>query len=254
MVSTATLHSKSDLGNSLAIRVRCTDGSWTCQPGQFYLLRTGDAWSPYLRRALFPSSIDPNELGFLIRPSQDPAMVWLAAQPAGAELDLIGPLGRGFVADAHQRRILLAADGAAESLLALISPALARQASITLLLHARQRAELLPASALPPAIEYYTSCDDPQSGLPAAMDDELARALSWADGLYLAGSTAFLARAKVAVTAARFMVTRGFAQAVAPAPLPCGVGACLACLVDTGRGLHRACVRGPVFDLGDLAL
>lgn len=235
--------------------MRCDSGTWSCQPGQFFLLRSDATWSPYLRQAYFPTSIEPAELGFLIAPSQDQVTTWLVSQPVGAALDLIGPLGRGFEAYAHQRRLLLAAEApSAAALLALIPPALARQASITLLLHAQRRADLLPAAALPPAVEYYTACDDPLPGQPTSLDDELARALSWADGLYLAGSPPFLQRAKAAVTSARFAVTRGFAQAVAPVPLPCGVGACLACLVDTGRGLHRACLRGPVFDLGDLAL
>ncbi|MCB0203720.1 MAG: hypothetical protein KDH89_02725 [Anaerolineae bacterium] len=182
-------------------------------------------------------------------------MGWLAAQPVGTALDLIGPLGRGFVTDDHQRRILLVAeDASVAALLALIQSALARQLSITLLHHARQPADLLPPSMLPPAVEYYTSCAEESSGLPDVMDDELARALNWADGLFVAGSAAFLGRVKTAVAAARFALVRGFAQAIAPVPLSCGVGACLACLVDTGRGLHRACVRGPVFDLGDLAL
>ena len=182
-------------------------------------------------------------------------MGWLAAQPVGTALDLIGPLGRGFVTDDHQRRILLVAeDASVAALLALIQSALARQLSITLLHHARQPADLLPPSMLPPAVEYYTSCADGPSGLPDVMDDELARALNWADGLFVAGSAAFLGRVKTAVAAARFALARGFGQAIAPVPLSCGVGACLACLVDTGRGLHRACVRGPVFDLGDLAL
>lgn len=255
MVPTAIIHSRSDLGSSLAIRVSRSEGSWSCQPGQFFLLRTAPAWFPYLCRALFPSFIDPTELGFLLAPSQDPGLAWLAAQPGGTALDLIGPQGRGFTLHEHQRRLLLAAEaGCAAPLLALIAPALARQASITLLLHAQRRVDLLPAAALPPAVEYYTACDDPLPGQPATLDDALRSALGWADGLYLAGSPAFLQRAKTAVLEARFAVTRGFAQAVAPVTLSCGVGACLACLVDSGRGRHRACVRGPVFDLGDLAL
>lgn len=255
MVFTATILSRSDLGSSLAIRVGRSEGFWSCQPGQFYLLRTGAAWSPYGRRALFPTLIDPNELGFLLAPSNDPGLAWLAAQPAGTALDLIGPQGRGFTLHEHQRRILLMAEASAVApLFALIPPALARQASITLLLHARRRADLLPAAALPPAVEYYTACDDPLPGQPTTLDDAFVSALNWADGLYLAGSAEFLRQAKAVVTEARFAVTSGFAQAVAPVALPCGVGACMACLVDSGRGRHRACVRGPVFDLGELAL
>lgn len=219
------------------------------------MLRAGASWSPYLRRALFPASIDPDHLSFLTWPSDDPATDWLAMQPAGAPLDLLGPLGNGFALHRQQRRLLLVAEApSAAPLLALISPALASQASLGLLVHATRPAELLPAAALPPAVEYYTSCDDPLPGQPATPDEELARALGWADSLYAAGSPPFLRRIKAVLAGARYAPVRGFAQAVAPAPLPCGVGACLGCLVDTPRGVHRACARGPVFDLEDLAL
>jgi hypothetical protein len=78
--------------------------------------------------------------------------------------------------------------------------------------------------------------------------------MPWADALATAGSTGFLRRLQRRIDEVRPQPCRGFAQAVAPVPLPCGAGACLACLVDTGRGHHRACQRGPVFDLAELTL
>src|SRR6185436_7615652 len=42
---------------------------------------------------------------------------------------------------------------------------------------------------------------------------------------------------------------RDFVQALMPTPLPCGVGACQACWVQTGHTRRLACVDGPVLDL-----
>jgi hypothetical protein len=80
--------------------------------------------------------------------------------------------------------------------------------------------------------------------------------LQWADLVCAAGSLDFLHGLRQQIDEARYGLRSGFAQALAPVPLHCGVGACLACLVSSGsdRGWHRACVRGPVFDLTELGL
>jgi dihydroorotate dehydrogenase electron transfer subunit len=47
---------------------------------------------------------------------------------------------------------------------------------------------------------------------------------------------------------------RGFAQVALPGAMPCGVGTCQGCLVETRDGARLACRDGPVFDLRDLRL
>ena len=39
----------------------------------------------------------------------------------------------------------------------------------------------------------------------------------------------------------------GLIQALLTAPMPCGVGACQACWVETARGRQQVCQQGPVF-------
>jgi dihydroorotate dehydrogenase electron transfer subunit len=182
-------------------------------------------------------------------------MAWLSRRKAGDMLDLIGPLGKGFALHSQQRRLLLVAEAAhVAPLLALMQLQLGRQGSVVLLLHAPTGTALLPPGALPPSVEYYTTTDDGSAGSADAMDGLLTGAVPWADVLAAAGSAAFLRRLQRRIGETRPEPYRGFAQAIAPVPLQCGGGACLACLVDTGRGYHRACQRGPVFDLAELAL
>ncbi len=250
-----TLRDCIPLSQGVLLRVQLADPAATGQPGQFYLLRCGGAGPYLLRRPLFPSDIDRDSLTFWGRPAYDPGLAWLAAQPLETPVDLLGPFGKGFVVHPQPQRLLLVAEAAhVGALLALIGPHLGRGSSVGLLLQGATQAELLPASALPPAVEYYSATADGSAGHPGNLDELLPTFLLWADLVCAAGAASFLGRLKRAIGATRFGVGAGFAQVVAPVPLPCGIGACLACLVDTGRGWHRACQRGPVFDLVELAL
>lgn len=241
-----------DRGVLVRVRVPATPGErLACQPGQFYLLADGS----FLRRCLFPSHIDGDILSFWGHPWANHAIAWLATQPVGAALDLLGPLGRGFSIHPAQRRLLLVAeDRAVSPLLALIGPQLDRQGSVELLLEAKTAGDLLPAALLAPAVEYYTATTDGSAGHPGTLEEPLRAALLWADAVAAAGSPAFLRRLGGLLHEVRFGAGAGFAQVVAPVDLPCGVGACLACLVESGHGWHRACQRGPVFDLVELTL
>lgn len=222
------------------------------------MLRCGEGWTPYLRRPLFPVAIDGRSVTFWGIPAQDDGLAWLAIQPEGRIVDLIGPFGRGFSVHPQDRRLLLVAEaGAAPPLLALIPPQLARQGGVGLLVEASAASDLLPPALLPPAVEYHTAAPQGAAGQHESLDAMLDWALPWADKLCAAGSPRFLLRLKRKVAAMRSAgppdaLRAGFAQALAPVPLHCGLGACLSCLVDTGRGTHRACQRGPVFDLTEV--
>lgn len=253
--STAILRDCVPFGEGVLLRVHLPGAPAACQPGQFYMLRCGPPGGHLLRRPLFPSHIAESELTFWGQPAHDTGLAWLAAQPSETAVDLMGPFGKGFVVHPQQQRLLLVAEAAhVAAPLALIGPHLGRGGSVGLLLQGATQAELLPASALPPAVEYYSATADGSAGHHGHLDELLPTFLVWADLVCGAGSAPFLGRLKRAIHAVRVAAGAGFAQVVAPVSLPCGIGACLACLVDTGRGWHRACQRGPVFDLVELAL
>jgi dihydroorotate dehydrogenase electron transfer subunit len=254
---TSFLLDRHQLGRGFMVRAHMADAGLRCRPGQFFLLRCGPGWTVYLRRPLFPAGIEQHSLAFWGDPAHDAAIAWLLAQPDGSPLDLIGPLGNGYaVRPQHQRLLLLAQAPHLASLLALVAPQLARQGSVGLLLEAPTAAELLVPAALPPAVEYVTATADGSAGETGHLVEALVRGLAWADLVCVAGTADLMRRLRDLILEAHMGLRHGFVQALAPVSLACGVGACLSCLVESGtrHGWHRACVRGPVFDLVELAL
>ncbi len=223
------------------------------QPGQFLLCRcaAGPGATPYLRRPLFPAQIEANQLSFLIRPSPDPGLAWLTARKIGDTLNLIGPLGRGFPLAPNLRHLLLVSDSPAIGpLLGYMTQALAANRSVTLALGGSRAAALYPVSKLPPAVEYQAATLDGSLGHRGPVTNLLPPLLRWADAVCAVGSPALYQSLKQQTETVRLRLEPGFLFGLqSHKPLLCGVGACLACSVDTQTGLKLACLDGPVFDL-----
>ncbi len=159
---------------------------------------------------------------------------FLAAPPfprawiPGNSLNLRGPLGRGFSLPPTARTVALVVLGETpHRLVALIEPALAQGAAITLI------------------------CDVLPSGLPVDVEimpfASLAEAAHWAD--YIAID---MPRAAVQSLPSLFQTSwiSGHAQILLSAPMPCGGrGDCGVCAVTVRRGYKLICKYGPVFDL-----
>ncbi|MFZ2357754.1 MAG: hypothetical protein WA040_00275, partial [Anaerolineae bacterium] len=192
MSASTLLAERTELGNGLLLRVQGGRELLACRPGQFVMLRCGPAWSPYLRRALFPVEMRQDSLALWINSLADEGLAWLSRRKVGDSLDLLGPLGKGFSIQPQQRRLLLVAEAAhIAPLLGLMQAQLARQGSVVLLLQGQTASDLLPPGALPPSVEYYTATSDGSAGDGDVLDTLLARALPWADALAAAGSGPF---------------------------------------------------------------
>lgn len=254
--------------------------------GRYVLARCGAAtpaeraeqWQIYLRRPLFfagrrqrqnteesdhapdetrnetvadeklgPTKFDSGE--FILPAGNDLGYRWLAAQPPGAAVNLIGPLGQGFSLAAQRRNLLLlATPDRAPALLPLIDPLLDRGGRITLVLQTDGKAEnpLLPL--LPIAVEVRLAKTESE------WQRQLQETIAWSDQICAALPMTTFQPLADAIRRHRFRLESGFAQVLVEADLVCGIGACLACVVPTPDGGYtRACVHGPVFDLTAMA-
>ncbi len=221
------------------------------QPGQFLLVRCADPFSCYLRRPIFPARLNDEQLSLLIRPDPDPGLAWLSARQPGEVLDVIGPLGQSFPMPAHIRHLLLVANGQAISpLLGQMSLAVQAGISVTLALGGSRGGTLFPVERLPAVVEVQYASLDGSLGRRGLVSDLLPDLLPWADCACAVGSTALYRTLKSQVAQFRLPGEPDFLYGlISGGLLPCGVGACLACTVETLAGPKLRCVDGPVFDL-----
>lgn len=220
-------------------------------PGQFLLIRCADRFTCYLRRPIFPAALADHKLTLLLRPESDPGLAWLAARSPGDTLDVLGPLGVGFPLTKNVRNLLLVSDTQMIApLLGQLERAVDAGIAVTLALGSSRAAALYPVTALPPIVEYHAATLDGSLGHRGPVTDVLPELLRWADLVCAVGSTNLYRTLPRQMAEVRLRAEANFLYGlVSDNLLPCGVGACMGCSVETESGLKLTCLDGPVFDL-----
>jgi dihydroorotate dehydrogenase electron transfer subunit len=198
-------------------------------PGRFHMLRALDGGA-LLARPLSAVTDEAGAVGFLCEP-RGPALA--AIVRVGAELSVLGPLGRGFDLTGVGDRPLLVGGGFGAALLA--RPAAALPGAVLLAgFRSESHAE---AATLVPAGERHVMVEPERitSRLPALV----AQATS-----VLAAGPAGLVRAVADAAGAAGMPC----QVALEAPMACGYGSCHGCAVRLDGRLVRLCLEGPVVD------
>jgi len=218
-------------------------------PGGFVLADLGGP----LREALFPAAIDANGFAAMLPPRHAATRLL-----PGATVNMLGPLGQGFrLGDAT--RLLLVAEAA---FLPPLLPLLEAVPAVALVIEAPTRAQLPPPDRFPPAVELtLVTCDgsagylgplestDPAPANLERVTPRLVELIAWAEcACFACASDRYPALAAL-VRAARIQPAPDFAQALVQVPMPCGVGACEVCRINTRAGEKHACTDGPVFDI-----
>lgn len=231
--------------------------------GRYWLARCGvqseaerwSQWQIYLRRPLFGVTVRPGltaeegETWECYLPlNGDPGYDWLLQQPVGQAINLLGPLGQGFMLQPNNRNLLLLTDAKRAPLLFGLSDAmLDRGGRVTLLVRGAVEAISTLTPLLPIPVEVRQATTD------VAWTQQIAELTPWADQICVALPQAQLATVAGLIRQQRFRVEATFAQVLVEADLLCGVGACLACVVPIkDAGYTRACVHGPVMALMEI--
>ncbi|PJF36734.1 MAG: hypothetical protein CUN49_03935 [Candidatus Thermofonsia Clade 1 bacterium] len=206
--------------------------------GQFFLARTDSAYGPYLREAWLPIAVRENVV-IVERPTR---YAYLPNQV----IDLLGPIGRPFPLRSSARTLLLIAYEATPAIfLLMLQSALARQCAATLVLIGQARR--YPFEALPPALE-VTLAEYHERWA------EREQQIAWADQIFAAAPPPYdipaYLRLLEDVQRIRQAIGPETLYGVFQPPMPCGIGACQACLVRLQSGDEMlACIDGLAFDL-----
>ena len=231
------------------------------RPGQFVAVRVGDETSAeVLRRAVFIAAATTGGLHAgtvtLVVAPRGPGLRWVAGRGAGDRLDLIGPLGTPFPLPSGPTPSVLVGHGYGGGPLAWLAQALtALGAPVEVVLGARTATGLYGEQVAKRVAERVTVLtDDGSAGRAGPVTDAVSDAIVRLDAqvVYACGPTAVLRR--VGEVAQQHAVR---AQVAVEAPMACGTGVCLSCLLpvrgvgaDAATRLVRACVEGPVFESG----
>src|SRR6185295_18132361 len=140
--------------------------------------------------------------------------------------------------------LLIANEATPASLLFLAETALAKGAAVTLALIGASLQ--YPIDALPPEIEVIR-------GDASGQWPNQPETLRWAEQIFVVAPPPFdipyYTQLLGAVREARVEVPPQHVFGLFQPPMPCGVGACQACLVRRGGEEVPACLEGPAFDL-----
>jgi dihydroorotate dehydrogenase electron transfer subunit len=226
------------------------------RPGMFVTLRVGGDTSAMLRRRPFwvhrtrPSGVYGGtvEVVFAVR---GPATRWLAGLSSAETVDVLGPLGRPFALPREPVVCALVGEGYGAAPLFLLGERLReRECGVHMVLGAVGERGLFGAlEARRAALSVTVTTLDGSVGIKGDVVSALPPLLRrhGVDVVYACGSTRMLREvAQVARTAG------AWSQVAVEAPMACGIGACLSCVVPV-RAKNgtirpaRACVDGPVF-------
>ena len=209
------------LGGLSLVRVALDPRTALGEPGQFHMVLGGD----YLPRPIGLIRLGDG-VGFVVG---DPDGM------AGPELQVLGPLGRGFDLSRVDPELTLLV-GAGFGLTTM--PEIGRRHPGLRLIAGIRQADHAALIDLVPGVTCIATCIAPDlvtAPLEAALGDV---------DLVLAAGPAPMGRA-VAEICARHGVP---SQIALEAPMACGFGACFGCAVELDRTWQRCCVEGPVVD------
>lgn len=230
------------------------------RPGQFFQLLcpqpAGEA--PYLRRPMSVYDADPavGTVSFLYKVT-GAGTRGLAQLRAGDQLDIFGPLGRGFELNPAWRSVVAVGRGAGLATLAPLARA-ARNAGIgvTALLSAR-RPDLLVSVELFESFgaKVLTVTDSDGTSDPTNVERLLRQLIAEGrcDAFLTCGSSRLM---RVQQNLAAEFGLPG--QSAMEQQMACGLGMCFCCVLDFNCGnkivQRRVCCDGPVFDLMEVCL
>ena len=219
----------------------------TARPGQFVMLKCNG--HNLLRRPLSIHRLnsDKTRLAFLFA-IVGQGTAWLATIKAGEQLDLLGPLGRGFDVAQTTKKAVLIAGGLGVAPLTFLADELISSGVKTTLLYGAATAKLLcPNHLLPEALECAVATEDGSYGRQGFITSYLPEYLEENSELFACGPTPmYRTLANMDVLKDRDL------QISLEMRMACGLGVCYGCTIRTSYGLQQACHHGPVFKMRDI--
>lgn len=245
------------LGALIEISVALPRLAAATSPGQFAQLRCGAGPVPLLRRPFSVAWIEDEVCSFVFEEVGVGTRL-LGALHEGDQLEVLGPLGRGFTLDPHVAGCVIVSGGVGCAPFPLLVRRLLDDGvrDIVVLSGAASAARLYPASRFRrgAAIDVREATDDGSAGVRGRVTELIRDAGPDRRAVYACGPNQMLA--------ALWRVLGGhgassaMAEASLEAPMGCGYGTCLGCALplrsSDGPRWALCCTDGPVMPMSDV--
>ncbi len=250
------------------MRISAPDHMEDSIPGQFMMVRVRDAIDPLLRRpfGIFDINSITSEYGEariqtcvqILYKVVGKGTRHLSTLHHGDHLDLLGPLGKGFVTPGDAEEAILVGGGVGLAPLYYLARELVKETRVHLFAGGRTREDILCITEFERlGVETYTATDDGTLGERGLVTEVMDRYLMDARGakvIYACGPFPMLKTVALIAEAREIPC-----QVSLEAYMACGVGACLGCVVkgrshtDESPDYRCVCKDGPVFDSRELS-
>ena len=227
-------------------------------PGQFVHLRCQESLQPLLRRPFSFHRLNGSSFEILYKIVGQGTNL-LAKRRKGDKIDILGPLGKGFVIAhsskliAQRENIILLAGGMGVAPLLALAEALPNKKESIVLIGAKTKKEILCAKEFKKlGARVQLATDDGSLGYKGFITDLFKKILlSTIDyklsTIYACGPKPMLK--EIARIGKRLPI---LAYGSLEENMACGVGACLGCAIQTKEGYKRVCKDGPIFNLQEI--
>lgn len=229
-------------------------------PGQFVMIRVSEGITPVLRRpfGICSMDIDRGSFTILYRVVGGGTKI-LSDMPEGLEVDILGPLGRGFnLALAGEAPLLIAGGVGVPPLFMLASALVENGKKPEIIIGGRSASDLLFVEEFNKIdVKVLAATEDGSKGFKGYVTGILEEKLSSGRApsvIYSCGPSPMLKR--VGEIAIESDIT---CQLSLEAVMACGFGVCLGCVLKTcstdrpdETDYSRVCAEGPVFDAREI--
>lgn len=236
--------------------LKAPDMAAAARPGQFVMVRVGTGMDPLLRRPFSVHQVAEGGLLQILFKVIGKGTAWIAGLQPGRELDLLGPLGRGFDHSASAGGHCLVGGGIGIAPLLFLAKKLLQTngaSAVKVLLGARTGEEIVSLAedfgAL--GLEVLTTTEDGSLGRQGQVTDLMTTLPQGTPPTVYACGPYPMLRAVTGLCRSRGWACQVSLETV----MACGLAACLGCAVSRFdmNGYVHVCKDGPVFDADEVA-
>ena len=207
-------------------------------PGQFVHIRIGDSFSPLLRRPFSIHDVKGDIFAVLYK-IRGRGTFLLSQYKVGDQIDIIGPLGKGFDIEKYDRVAIVAGGMGVAPLYFLAKKLKAKK--LTILLGAATEEKLVYVEEFSKLGELKIATEDGSLGIKG-MVTELLEEIKETNFVAACGPSPMLRVVKLFTAKYNIPCQLSLEERMA-----CGLGICLSCAVKSADNYKYVCKDGPVF-------